>query len=248
MQHNNQPVEKQIRFGIDTSTTNPELDFHSMFKTIQGEGPFAGRRAVFVRLAGCNLQCPECDTEYTEGRQILTSKDITKRVNTMMTQMRQAGNIERSMKTDPVVVITGGEPLRQPIHPLVNKLLEMRYDVQIETNGTLPPHPDMDDRVTIVCSPKGGKIHPKLERAATCYKYVVTANSVCEVDGLPVLALSHPAAPKLARPKYCKPIYIQPADLQDDQLNKANLDACVESAMKFGYTVQVQLHKLLGVE
>jgi len=47
------------------------LDFHSMFFTIQGEGPFAGHRSIFVRLAGCNLQCPGCDTEYTQGRSVV---------------------------------------------------------------------------------------------------------------------------------------------------------------------------------
>jgi 7-carboxy-7-deazaguanine synthase len=51
---NNQPAEKPDRHP------DGQLDVHSMFYTLQGEGPFAGRPAVFVRLAGCNLQCPAC--------------------------------------------------------------------------------------------------------------------------------------------------------------------------------------------
>ena len=47
------------------------LAVHSIFYTIQGEGPFAGETAVFVRLAGCNLQCPLCDTDYTSDRRMV---------------------------------------------------------------------------------------------------------------------------------------------------------------------------------
>ena len=54
---------------MKTNTQEPEkidrdrhLDVHSIFHTIQGEGPYCGHPAVFIRLAGCNLQCPGCDT------------------------------------------------------------------------------------------------------------------------------------------------------------------------------------------
>ena len=53
---NGQPIEKVQR------TFDGTLEVHSIFKTIQGEGPFCGTPAVFIRLAGCNLQCPWCDT------------------------------------------------------------------------------------------------------------------------------------------------------------------------------------------
>ena len=51
---NTQPTEKR--------TNSQNLDITEIFFTIQGEGPFSGHRAVFIRLAGCNLQCPACDT------------------------------------------------------------------------------------------------------------------------------------------------------------------------------------------
>src|SRR3954467_9071958 len=44
------------------------LSIHSIFYTLQGEGPYSGCPAVFMRLAGCNLQCPGCDTDYTSGQ------------------------------------------------------------------------------------------------------------------------------------------------------------------------------------
>ena len=54
---NKQPIEKREPSYEGT------LQVHSIFKTIQGEGPFCGTPCVFVRLAGCNLQCPACDTD-----------------------------------------------------------------------------------------------------------------------------------------------------------------------------------------
>ena len=64
MQRNTQPAEKQVK------SSGLILAINSIFYTIQGEGPFAGSPAVFVRLAGCNLQCPMCDTEYTSRQQM----------------------------------------------------------------------------------------------------------------------------------------------------------------------------------
>ena len=59
---NIQPIEKR-ELSVDGS-----VQVHSIFYTLQGEGPFSGQPAVFVRLAGCNLQCPACDTDYTSRR------------------------------------------------------------------------------------------------------------------------------------------------------------------------------------
>ena len=242
---NTQPIEK-IAKG-DGST----VDVHSIFPTIQGEGPFSGRRAVFVRLAGCNLQCPLCDTEYTEGRQRMTPQDVVSQVTA------------QTSKTDFVVnlvVITGGEPLRQPIGPLVTELTKAGLAVQIETNGTLAPPPGIRFNtggrgpqacsVYLVCSPKTGKVHPKIWEVACCVKYVLSADSRSVHDWLPLRALGHVANPMLARPPegWGRPVYLQPADHKDPVINQRNMDACVESVKKFGYTLQLQIHKYLGVE
>lgn len=236
---NIQPIEKAVK---DDTTF---LNVHSIFHTIQGEGPFCGTPAVFIRLAGCNLRCPGCDTDYTSTRQDMSVHHIYMEVS-------------KFIKDCGLVVITGGEPFRQNLTSLINFLTHTGYYVQVETNGTLPPakgvmwSPMVDLRTGayIVCSPKTGKVNEIIQRKACCFKYVLEADSVCSKDGLPLQALRHPAHPKLARPPlgFLKPIYLQPMDSKNPSENDANLRAVVKSVMKHGYILQLQVHKLLGVE
>lgn len=210
------------------------LDVHSVFYTIQGEGPFTGNPAVFIRLAGCNLQCPGCDTDYTGG----IGKVSIDRVITFVEKLNEAAKL---------VVITGGEPFRQNITPLVSLLQLHNFNVQVETNGTLPPSKEFPNGVTIVCSPKSGKVNIELEKIVSCYKYVLSSNSISAYDGLPLFVLSHSASPQVARPINGKKVYLQPMDTYNEDENKKNLKACVDSCMKYGHTLQIQLHKIIGV-
>ncbi len=216
------------------------LDVHSIFYTIQGEGPFCGQPAVFVRLAGCNLQCPGCDTDYTSTVQELYPSEI-------VTHCRNAAP---RTTAHPLVVITGGEPFRQNIAPLIRQLVSKGFRVQIETNGTLYVEDLPWDSITVICSPKTGKITPKLLTRVDAFKYVMSARNVSQVDGLPILALDHTASPQVARPPEgnTKPVYLQPMDEQNELHNELNLNACIRSCMTYGYTLQVQLHKIIGME
>ena len=97
------------------------------FLSIQGESTHAGRLCFFIRLAGCNLQCRYCDTQYsaslTDGKAELLDLLVVKAV---------------SSDVD-LVEITGGEPLTQPeTIPLCEKLLDAGMTVLIETNGSMP--------------------------------------------------------------------------------------------------------------
>lgn len=242
MKINTQPIEKQVRDGVAG-----QLEVHSIFYTIQGEGPFTGQPAVFVRLAGCNLQCPRCDTDYTSKRALLSVRAIEQEIYQKLpkNEMRVI-DFNHSF----LVVITGGEPFRQNIGPLVRQLVSSgMYRVQIETNGTLYQAGLPWDSVTIVCSPKTGKISPLLLPHIDAFKYVISSDSFSDDDGLPLRALDHTATHAVARPpnRY-KPIYLQPADEQDADTNKENLDVAVKSCMKHGYTLQLQTHKILGME
>lgn len=235
---NGQPIEKSV-----TSRYAGELDIHSIFYTIQGEGPFSGHPALFIRLAGCNLQCPWCDTEYTEGRQTMPVDDIIQDV------------LNSDVPPRGLIVITGGEPFRQNLTELIVRLTSLQFYVQIETNGTLPAPPirfnkDVGQRegAYIVCSPKTGKVSASVASKACCFKYVLDADAIHPEDGLPLTALGHTASPWLARPPENVPVYLQPADHKNPLINERNLQAVVASCMRHGYTLQLQIHKYLGLE
>lgn len=109
--------------------------------TIQGEGPSSGRRAAFVRLGECNLDCTWCDTPYTW--------DWSGKNGTAYDRARELREFPILEVRDwcarigaGLVVITGGEPLLQQdaVATLTRELHEIGMEVEIETNGTIIPH------------------------------------------------------------------------------------------------------------
>lgn len=230
---NQQPAEKCEH------TQGDYIDIHTVFRTIQGEGPFMGQPATFVRLAGCNLQCPLCDTNYTDGRGTLDLQDAMKLVNTFFVPKK-------------LVVITGGEPFRQSIGPFVRMLLDAEYRVQIETNGTVYDesmeinwfHPYL----SVVCSPKC-RIAPKLKPHISALKYILSADSVAPANGLPIHVLgSGNGVPEAPWASFIGKVYVQPCYVQGDlEATNRNVQACIESVMRYGYTLSLQLHKVLDL-
>lgn len=217
------------------------LFVHSIFRTIQGEGPFAGVPAVFVRLAGCNLSCPGCDTEYTSyDTAAYTPKDLylaIKRLHAPWTQV--------FCRPMPLVVLTGGEPLRQNIGKLLTAL-SGQYRVQVETNGTLELWgPAVVTGVTFVCSPKTPTL--RLQKPLmNAFKYVVDADHISAADGLPTVTLGGKCPARPPR-NYQGPIYIQPEDCGAAELTRRNVQSAVAVCRKFGYTLSLQIHKLIGL-
>ena len=122
--------------------------------TIQGEGPSAGRRAFFVRLALCNLHCSWCDTPYTWDWQRFDPDKEIRLVS--VDDIRDAALASGAR----LIVITGGEPLLQHdgVQELVDSLISRwtpahRLAIEIETNGTRPLLRG-DPRVRYNVSPK----------------------------------------------------------------------------------------------
>ena len=227
---NNQLPEKQVN--------SPVLKVHSIFESIQGEGPLVGEPAIFIRLSGCNLQCKGCDTDYSQTGS-WDPLELAGHVAIMATRHNFS----------PLVIITGGEPFRQNITPLVNGLLASNLRVQIETNGTLALKKFPYGQVTVVCSPKTPKINPLLIPHISAYKYVIQSNGVDPVDGLPSKILGKDQ--KVARPIYGGPmkitkrkVFVQPFDDPGDTLG-ANRAATLEVALQHGYRFSLQIHKIM---
>jgi organic radical activating enzyme len=217
------------------------LLIHSIFRTIQGEGPNVGMPSTFIRLGGCNLQCPGCDTDYTDGNEVMSVKQILDDVILL-----QNGTPFKSL-----IVITGGEPFRQNLMPLIKKLTKSGYKVQIETNGTLGFDlygANMEGlQFQIVVSPKAGRVHSSLWSRIVAYKYVVNAGHIDPNDGLPTEVLGLPGRPARPFKGYAYDVYIQPADEMSEPVNKLNLVAAIQSCMKHGHRLCLQTHKLIGL-
>jgi 7-carboxy-7-deazaguanine synthase len=231
------PIRKRV-------TESDTFWVQEVFHTIQGEGPLTGTPAVFVRMAGCNLACTFCDTEFESSTWNPTLDELSEKI---------FGILNAHASTN-LVVFTGGEPMRQPIEDLVDRLLEHAVNVQIETAGTYFSERLHNWRghrkLTIVCSPKTGKLANGF--TADAYKYIVRAGFNEDMqDGLPVMSTQVGLrAQRIARPPTgTKPtdIYLQPCDEHDDHASAANLRFAVRLSLKHGYRLCLQTHKIAGV-
>lgn len=113
-----------------------------IFCSISGEGIHVGIPTVFVRLTGCNLRCTYCDTKYAFDGGEEKSLD-----NIMYEVVAKALPFQKRW-----VLITGGEPLLQNIYPLVRRLKDNGYLVEIETNGSIAPPRWYLDNVALIDS------------------------------------------------------------------------------------------------
>lgn len=227
-------LNNQKKLPVDKSYNY--LRVKKIFKTIQGEGPYSGRRALFIRLFGCNLQCPFCDTDYTGNNYKIAVPPLLEHIRSIWDE-------------DELIVITGGEPFRQTLVWELIDELSPNYMVQIETNGTLPIK--LRRYASIVCSPKTPTLHPGAVDYIDHYKYVIEKGRVSNVDGLPTVALGlEHSGEVVARPpdNHRGNVYIQPLDTGVPTLNRRNLEECVRIAQEYGYIIQQQLHKQIGVE
>lgn len=194
-----------------------------IFESIQGEGRWMGSPVVFIRLAGCNLHCPWCDTKESWG-DVGTEMNIIEIIDTVKTHVPKQ------------VVITGGEPTVQmpDLSVLALQLREEGYYTCIETNGT--NHFDWSDGFNwITCSPK-----PESDYTIACdcdeIKLVVTEDFNEVV--LDRIVKEHGMTTGI-------PIWLQP----DGYNMQAMWKRCYELAMKYKSNVRVgvQLHKLMEV-
>ena len=200
-----------------------------IFLTLQGEGMQAGRRAVFLRFAGCNLwtgreqdrataDCTFCDTDFVGmdgahgGR--YEADALADQVAALWAEGSRA-----------LVVITGGEPLLQLDAALIDALHARGFEIAVETNGTIAAPPGID---WICVSPKAG--NPVVQRSGNELKLVWPQPGIdlAEVSGW---AFDH--------------FLVQPLDCADrDAAIAASIDLVMRDP---AWRLSLQTHKLLGL-
>ena len=104
----------------------PALNVVETFHSLQGEGLHAGRSAFFIRLAGCNVGCPWCDTKHSWPEAAHPRRPLGE-LAAEATAAAAAGAA--------FVVITGGEPLQQPLDGLCAALAPVGLPLHLETSG-----------------------------------------------------------------------------------------------------------------
>ena len=214
-----------------------------IYYTLQGEGAQAGRAAVFLRFAGCNLWtgleadrgdavCQFCDTDFvgTDGRLggKYTASELAAAVGGAW--LKQAGNETSMAKTKsearPLVVCTGGEPLLQLDQPAIDALHKVGFEVAIETNGTLPVPSGVD---WVCVSPKAGAelvVHQGDELKLVFPQPTLPPGQLAELD------FEH--------------FYLQPMDGPDREANtRAVVAYCLAHPQ---WRLSLQTHKYIGID
>lgn len=202
------------------------------FLTLQGEGVQAGSRAVFLRFAGCNLwsgreqdrataQCNFCDTDFVGtdgpgGGKFVDADALAEHV-----AMLWDGGEDRRL-----VVITGGEPMLQLDHALINALHDRHFRIAVESNGTIAATPGID---WLCISPKAGT--DVVQRSGNELKLVWPQRGIDPAD-LEGWDFEH--------------FLVQPMDCAD---LSASYDAAIALAMaRPTWRLTLQAHKVVGLK
>lgn len=180
----------------------------SMFFTLQGEGPYSGQPALFIRLTKCNLTCNFCDTFFDDGNW-MTFDEIEGKIHTTICDYFKDGvplwatnisvsDIPLSGRRYPniVLVMTGGEPLIQDnISEFMHRQLPKFKAVQVESNGI--PDTEVPEDVTLVCSPKC------MEKNGKAVKYYAPSKTILDrADCLKFVMSADPESPYHTIPEW----------------------------------------------
>lgn len=206
-----------------------------IFGTFQGEGPYTGYPSIFIRLSGCNLACSFCDTEFDSYDEL----NVNEIIAIGYKKFTEFSGEKNDFK--PLIVITGGEPMRQNISLLCKILLDDGHIVQIESNGTLIS-PDLPENVKIVCSPKVSnakyhKVRPDILKQTIAIKFIVS-DSRKEYSDIG----------EVGQREFNIPVYIQPMDEYNSEKNNANLALAMKLSIKNNAVLSLQTHKMIGIE
>jgi len=204
-----------------------------IFYTLQGEGAQTGRAAVFCRFAGCNLWsgrekdraravCQFCDTEFAgvegpDGGRFESAEELAGRIDERWQAGPSAGK--------KFAVCTGGEPLLQLDRPLIDALHARKFEVAVETNGTIAAPAGID---WLCVSPKAGA---ELVQTTGDELKLVFPQAGAPPQSYVELAFRH--------------FFLQP---MDGPLRQTNTDKALHYCLEHpAWRLSLQTHKCLGI-
>jgi organic radical activating enzyme len=193
---------------------------NEIFYSLQGEGYWTGTPIVFVRLSGCNLHCPFCDTDHAAFR-TMTADDI-------IVAVRECGEACRR------ICLTGGEPSLQADGELLAAFHAAGYTVHMETNGTCEV-PEGVDWVTL---------SPKDQVAGLKGDGTVVLQKADEVK----LVFAPGVDPSAWDSFPAQWHFLQPCDVSDPVRNREILRLAIEYVQLHPtWRLSLQTHKFLGI-
>ena len=154
-----------------SAITTQKIPVMETFYTLQGEGTYQGKAAYFIRLGGCDVGCVWCDVK--------DSWDATKHplfsVEEIVSNLQESLPTTQQKNMNPIVVITGGEPLMYDLNELTTSIREAGYRTHLETSGAHPLSGNWD---WICLSPKKFKAPiPEICKEANELKVVIYHHS-----------------------------------------------------------------------
>ena len=193
---------------------------NEIFYSLQGEGFWTGTPMVFVRLSGCNLQCPFCDTDHAEFTAMSAS--------TIVEVALEAGSGCRR------ICLTGGEPSLQADDELISAFHAAGFTVHMETNGTRKVPAGID---WVTLSPKNQV--PGLKGDGTVVLKTADEVKLVFAPGVdPAAWASFPATWH----------FLQPCDVSDPVRNREILRLTIEYIQLHpSWRLSLQTHKFLGI-
>lgn len=220
-----------------------KLPVNDLFYTIQGEGVLSGTPAVFLRLHGCNVGCPFCDTKET------WTLDPAYEVETIEAACAEpyaytwqsvgeiADHISENWSHAGWVVVTGGEPSLYPLADLVGRLHTIKMKVSIETSGTADGHVGAGfDWVTV---------SPKIDMPG---KLPILAAAIAEADEIKHVVgrqVDIEQLDRLLAEFETKPSAV--ICLQPMSLSQRATELAIETVKARGWRLSVQTHKYLDI-
>lgn len=219
--------------------------FGTFGPTFQGEGPSTGQQALFIRLSRCNLACPGCDTPESWDWSRYDPRTASRRV-----AVDDLARWALDDESTELVVLTGGEPLlQQPsVAALARALAVAGRRVEIETNGTQAPRPELVAAVTrFIVSPKLAAFGAGMSRErrivpGALHLFVATGKAVFKFVVSSVADLTEIAT--LEREFGLAPVWVMPTGITRDEVLDG-LGVLADPVLVRGWNLGGRLHIVL---